>query len=102
MIIQGTNIPIQLTFEQDVSGLTKLVATLWQSGKLLKQWERADMTIIGNVVTLPLNEDETRTWKKGKIKLEVKGLNRSNQVLFWEEAFTEVLSRDDRNVDLVD
>lgn len=100
-MIQGTNIPIQLTFDSSVSGFKELVATLWISNKEVKRWTKDDMTISGTTVTLPLDEDETRNFKVGKAKLEVKGLNGSDQTVFWEEAEVQIEARKDRLIDLV-
>ena len=101
MLIQGTNVPIKITFEQEVENLPKIVATLWQNGKLLKQWDKENMTIAGAVAILPLDEDETRTQKKGKATLEVKGLSNAQDVMFWEEATVEIAARKDKDIDLV-
>ena len=102
MILQGTNIPITVEFEQSVEGFPKLVATLWGQGKLLKKWEKPDMTISTSVIQLPVDEDETRKWKKGKAKLDIKGLNQLNQTVFWEDAIITIEPRDDKDVDLID
>lgn len=101
MLIQGTNIPIQITFDSDVSGFKNIVATLWQQGKQLKKWEIDDMTVSGTVITLPLDEDETRNFKKGKATLLIKGLNSLDQTVFWEGAIVEIADRQDREIDLV-
>lgn len=101
MLIQGTNIPIQITFDSDVSTFKKIVATLWQQGKKIKKWEKSDMTVSGTVITLPLDEDETKRFKKGKASLEIKGLNALDQTVFWEEATVEIADRKDREEDLV-
>ena len=101
MLIQGTNIPIQITFDSDVSTFKDIVATLWIQGKQVKKWEKKDMTIASTVITLPLDEDETRKFKKGKATLEIKGLNSTNQTVFWEEATIEIADRRDKDIDLI-
>ncbi len=101
MLIQGTNIPIQITFDSDVSDFKNIVATMWIQGKQVKKWEIDDMTVSGTVITLPLDEDETRNFKKGKASLEIKGLNSLDQTVFWEEATIEIADRKDREIDLV-
>lgn len=103
MLIQGTNTPITLTFDIDVtSTMQSLVATLWtRSGELLKRWEMSDMTINGTTVTLPLNEDETKWFPDGVLKMEIKGLNQGGQTIFWEEEEVLVKLRKDRGIDLV-
>lgn len=102
MIIQGTNIPIVITFNSDVSSCKKLVATLWISNKLVKKWETEDMTIDRDTVTLPLDEDETRTFMKGNAMLDVKGLNIVDEIIFWEEAQIQIVERRDKEIDLIE
>lgn len=101
MLIQGTNVPIKIVFDMSVAGFPKIVATLWSGTKLLKTWELEDMTVQGDTIYLPLDEDETRKFKKGKLRLETKGLNSSGQTVFWEEAIIEVGERKDKDIDLV-
>ena len=103
MLIQGTNIPIKITFDTSVDSYANLVATLWIQGKEVKRWEKAEdqITIDGTMAILPLDEDETRKFKRGKATLLVKGLNFYGETIFWDEATIEVMSRDDRDIDLV-
>lgn len=100
MLIQGTNIPIQVTFDSEVLSFPKIFATLWQGGKQIKQWQKSDMSIMGETVTLPLSEQETKKFKKGKVQLDIKGLNALGQTVFWEEAVIEVIDRKDRNIEM--
>lgn len=102
MLIQGTNVPIQVTFDNDVSTFKKIVATLWMNNKLVKQWDTDDMTVAGTTITLPLDEDETRNFKQGKARLEIKGRNSTDQTVFWEEATIEVVGRSDKDIDLIE
>ena len=104
MIIQGTNIPIEITIDENINSYRDFVATLWIQNKEVKTWRKkdGDMEIEGATAKLPLDEDETRNFKKGKAKLLVKGLNFYNETIFWEEVTVEVVSRDDREIDLVD
>lgn len=102
MLVPGTNVPIQVTFDSSVASFKKIVATLWQQNKQIKKWERDDMTVSGMTITLPLKEDETKKFKKGKAKLEIKGLNGTNQTVFWEEATIEIGDRRDKDIDLIE
>ena len=101
MLIQGTNIPIQITFDSSVESFKQIVATLWQSNKEIARWTKDDMIVSGDTVKLPLNEDKTRNFKRGKAFLDIKGLNFFDQIVFWEEAEIEVVARNDRVVDLI-
>ena len=104
MIIQGTNIPIKVTFESSVDSYKNIAATLWIQGKLAKSWmrDKGEMSVEGTTVTLPVDEDETRKFAKGTAVIEVKGLNIMDEVVFWEEAEIEVVSRRDKNIELID
>lgn len=104
MLIQGTNIPIEITFDNDVSTFKNIVATLWIQNKQVKKWEKAkdEMTVVGVLATLPLDEDETRKFQKGMAKLDIKGLNATDQIVFWEEAEIEIVDRRDKDIDLIE
>ena len=104
MLIQGTNIPIKITLDTDAGSYRDIIATLWIQSKQVKKWQKkeGDMEISGTTVSLPLDEDETRGFKKGKAKLLVKGLNFYNEIVFWDEAEIDVVGRDDRVEDLID
>lgn len=105
MLITGTNVPITVTFDSSVATFQNIVATLWIQNKMVKKWEsvNSEITISGDglTITLPLNEDETREFKPGKAKLEIKGRNATNQTVFWEEAQITVVSRNDKNIDII-
>ncbi len=101
MLIQGTNVPIKVVFDSSVATMQSIVATLWDSkGKELKRWTMTDMTIDGDTVYLPLLEDETAAFAKGKVVLEIKGLNESGKTVFWQEVKITVKDRRDKVVDL--
>lgn len=103
MIVQGTNVPLSVEFDADVSEIPVLVATLWlKDGSKLKQWDKADMQVEGNTVYLPLDEEETANIAPGFIALEIKGLDDANQTIFWEESMIKVEGRRDRVITLTD
>jgi hypothetical protein len=73
MIIQGSNNPITLTFSEDIADIPTLVATLWAgSGQMIKRWDKADMGLDGEVVTLPLTEEETAQLGGGTLTVATK------------------------------
>ena len=100
MIIQGTNVPIQLTFDSSVADLPVLVASAWAMGTMLKKWEKDDMEISddGITVLLPLDEAETAAWPAKTCGLEVKGLNDDGVAVFWEIVELNVMFRHDRAI----
>ena len=102
MLIPGTNIPIKIIFDESIEPYKKLVATLWSNGKKIEEWGKDDMTVLGNTVLLPLHEDKTKKYKKGKAKLLIKGLNLLDEVVFYEEAIIQIGDREDKEIDLIE
>ncbi len=104
MIIQGTNIPLKVTIDENVDSYQDFVASLWIQGKETKSWRKTKGEIIadGTTAILPLDEDETKEFKKGTAKLLVKGLNFYGETVFWEEEEVTIVARDDRIEDLID
>lgn len=101
MIIQGSNNPITLTFSEDIADIPTLVATLWAgSGQMIKRWDKTDMGIDGETVTLPLTEEETAALNGGNIALDVKGVDGDGNIIFWDEAYMRVLPRRDSGISL--
>lgn len=101
MIIQGSNNPLTLTFDESVEGIPSLVATLWAGmGVMIKRWDKTDMGIDGDVVTLPLTEEETAALHGGSIMLDVKGVDENGSIIFWDEAGLRVLPRRDHTIAL--
>lgn len=105
MIVQGTNVPLAVTFDADVSEIPVLVATLWlKDGTKIKEWSKADesMEIDGDTVYLPLGEDETANIAPGFVALEIKGLDDAGQTIFWEDTMVKVEGRRDRVIALTE
>lgn len=103
MVIQGTNVPLEITFDRDVAEIPRIVVTVWaQSGDMLKKWEKEDMTLDGAVATLPLAESETAAWPTKKVELEAKGLNESSQTIFWDRVSVEIGRRYDKGIRLTE
>jgi len=100
MIIQGSNVPITLTLDADVSEIPALVATLWNDSKMVKKWVKTDMTIDGNSINLPLTQAETAQMSASKHIISIKGLDSDGTTLFWDEAVIAVVGRRDKNITL--
>ena len=99
MIIQGSNSPLTLTFDTDVSGIPTLVATLWAGvGTMIKRWDKADMEIDEDIVYLPLTEEETSAMAPGIVALDVKGLNDDGEIIMYDEADVQIISRRDSGI----
>lgn len=97
MIIQGSNNPLTVTFDSDISEIPTLVATLWSNTKL-KEWTLTDMTVDGDTATMPLTEAETAAFPQGILALEVKGLDEDGNTVFWDEVPVRVVGRRDKTI----
>lgn len=71
MIKQGSEDPITLTFNEDMTGTVAFIAVLTQGGKILKEYSLEDIVINGDQVELPLTQEETLKFPYGQIELEV-------------------------------
>ena len=104
MLIQGSNDPIVVTFDQSVANVPQLAASLWRrfnpaSGPI-KVWTREDMTINDDTAILPMTVEETAALSPGDVTLEVKGLTAGGSTIFWGSVVIPVLRRNDRVIDL--
>ncbi len=100
MIIQGTNIPLVVTFDADVSEIPALLITLWHRGTELKRWIKTDVDINVDKVTLPLTEEETAAFPEGYATLMAKGLDEYGLTVFWEEMPVLVEARKDKGISI--
>ena len=99
-IPQGSNNPLVITFDEDVE-VSSMTISLWSRGTrmtsgLLKLWTIDDVTIEGNSIICPLEEQETADFPAGNLSLEVKGLDEDGNTVFWEQANVRVLARRDK------
>lgn len=101
-IIQGSNNPLIITFDQSVDNIPILVATLWKRSnkELIKKWEREDMIIEDDVATCPLTEEETAGLRTKIVTLEIKGLDSGDNTVFWESYDIDIMERNDKNIEL--
>jgi len=99
-ILQGSNSPIVVTFDRDISELPAIVITLWtNNGDLIKKWETGDLEIHGVSAVCPVTEEETAKFPGNKaLTLEAKGLDEDGYVIFWSEDRVLVGARFDRNI----
>ena len=80
MIIQGSNSPIVISFDDDVSGVTEWSVALFGEDKrgmpsvLLKHWGTEDIEVDGSTAYAPLTEEETMEFAPGVASLEIKWL----------------------------
>ena len=102
MIVQGTNAPLELQFDRDLSDMDKLVVTLWSlSGDLVKAWDEDELTIEEDTVLCPLTESETATFPNSWVVVEAKGLDAEGATIFWDEIEVQIVKRNDRIIALI-
>lgn len=103
MIYQGSNNPIDIQFDADVSAIPALVITLWsptrQSPNPLKTWTLDNMTVSGDTASCPVTEAETKRWN-GRMIIEAKGLDEDGLTIFWDSCETTIVPRRDKVITL--
>ena len=100
-IIQGSNSPIEIEFDQDVSGLSTLVVSLWSPLNVTRpaiSWEKSDMTISGANASCPITQAQTAALPVGHMILEAKGVNGDGVTVIWNRVVINVAPRYDRNL----
>lgn len=101
MMIQGSNNPLVIQFDQAVDSLPQLVVSLWSaSGESLKTWALPDMMVSGDTAVCPLTEAETANIGGAKVTLEAKGLDGSGNTVFWDSVNVYVKTRQDKVIRL--
>lgn len=104
-IIQGSNVPIVIEFDENIENLPVIIITLWcdemiYRGDPLKMWNKEDITVSNNMAVCPITEDETAKLPAAPLVMEVKGLDENGKTVFWKEYEVDVVARRDRNIKL--
>ena len=103
MLIQGTNSPLVIQFDQDVSTMAKLVITLWSlTGELVREWDLDEITVQEDTAICPLTEDETKAFPNTIVTIEAKGLDEMGEMVFWDQMDVKMVKRRDKVISLVD
>ena len=102
MLIQGTNIPLKIVFDEDISEIPALTVTLWKNKQQLKRWDKEDMVITEDTAILPLSEAETAEFPAGPSTVEAKGLNADHEIVFWDEYNVIIHPRRDKDIALTE
>lgn len=97
MIIQGSNEPLAIQFNEAVT-VPGLVVTLWRGDELVKTWQKSDMVIDGDTVLCPLTAVETAAMPSVGHLVRIKGLDGNGQTVFWEDWAIDVLYRGDKGI----
>jgi hypothetical protein len=104
MIIQGSNSPITIAFDSDVSNVIEWSVALFGEDRrgmpsiLLKHWGTGDLLVNGSVVCAPLTESETMDFMPCVATLEVKWLDGEDNIFHSDTARIRVSGRKDKTV----
>ena len=103
MIIQGSNNPIVIQFDANISEMPTLIITLWSDKdiyqpRMIKRWNKSDINMEENIAVCPITEAETKALPPGKLVLEAKGLDDNGNTIFWDQYEVDVKGRRDRNI----
>ena len=103
MIIQGSNLPIVITFDEDMSSLVDWSMSLFMEDKrtkeqtLLHHWGLHDITIDGVTISAPLTEEETMSFPVGVATLEIKWLTQDEIIFHSDVIRIRIAGRNDTN-----
>lgn len=105
-ILQGSNNPLVIQFDADISNIPVLVISLWcdklrYAGKALKTWETQDIQVSGDTAICQLTESETAKFPDAELILEAKGLDANNNTMFWDQYTIDVKGRHDKVIRLM-
>lgn len=99
MIIQGTNVPITLTFPVNMDRAKEIeVSLLTEGGQELKHWSRDMLSIDGCIVFCSLTQEETITFPACRCRIEVKWLDEHGRVNFADVIYDRISYRADKTV----
>jgi len=101
MIVQGSNNPIIVSFDEDVSSIQDWSMSLYGEdkrgapGDLLKHWGLDDVEIDENSVSAPLSQEETLAFPPCVATLEIKWLNADDLIFHSKKVRIRIDGRND-------
>lgn len=98
MLIQGTNAPITIEFDDDTSGILDISVALTKECKVLLDWKKDDVTFDGKFVYCPLEQEKTIHLPTGLACLEIKWTNSDGEVHFAELNMVRIEKRLDQTI----
>ena len=105
MIIQGSNNPLVIQFDANISNIPKMVVSLWHDApgytkNPLKVWTENEMEIRNNIAICNITEDDTRSFPTTNLWMAVKGWDADGTTIMWDEIMVDVKKRHDKNITL--
>lgn len=98
MLIQGSNAPIIIEFDEDTKNIIDLSVVLIKEENELKKWGKADVTLEGTNCYCPLSQADTINFTTGYGVLEVKWTNKKGEVNFAEIVNIKIEKRHDKTI----
>lgn len=104
MIIQGSNLPIIIPFDEDISDIKDLSVSLFGENKrgdanmLLKHWDIDDIVIEEGSITVPLSESDTLGFIPGVAVLEAKWLSQDDNIYPLYTSRIRICGRQDKTL----
>ncbi|RGD73813.1 hypothetical protein [Anaerofustis stercorihominis] len=95
-IYQGSNDSLMFNLSGGFIEASNFYAVLVKSSKKLKEWERDDIDITNNILSLSLTQEETAMFPSGDAILSMKCFNSNSQVEFAAEIEIEIIARKDK------
>ena len=104
-ILQGSNNPLVIQFDADISSFPVLVISLWcdklrYAGKAIKIWKTDEMSVSGDTAICKLTESETSKFPESDLILEAKALDDDGNTVFWDQYPIDVQMRHDKVIRL--
>ena len=98
MIIQGSNLPIVIEFDEEVENIPALEIGLYHGDDELKHWSKNNLIIDGSVISAPLKQSETINFPADSVMIEIKWLDSDGITWFADTIKSRVMSRRDRTI----
>lgn len=98
MLIQGTNAPITIEFDDDTSNILDISVALVKDEKILAHWSKEEITLDGVFANCPLTQEKTMDLPTGNVSLEVKWTDTDGEVNFAQLVTLKVVKRVDQTI----
>lgn len=98
MLIQGTNAPLTIEFDDSTSQILDISVAIVKDNKVLIGWTKEDITLDGVFAYCPLTQVGTMDLPTGLANLEVKWTNQDGEVHFAELVVVRIEKRVDQTI----
>lgn len=98
MLIQGTNTPVVIEFDEDTADMIDISVALVCDSVVKKRWAKDEITLEGKFAYCPLEQEGTMDLPVGFANLEVKWTNREGEVNFSDVVVVKIEKRADHTI----